>query len=198
MPSEICPPSPLVVAAASPTSLTASGPSSTVLAPSPAMLSNVLDPPPATCAPSPAILVLPSPSSKASSNASSKTSSGSPPPPYLASPSLRDILAALQVAEPTSNYIGLLEPLNEAGIHSLGDVALQGEQDILQWTGLPLFKLKALCDYARRWDAMGHLGVQPPVEANENYDDENEEEEEPLDLDDASDDDSYVASSVEC
>jgi hypothetical protein len=73
---------------------------------------------------------------------------GHPPTSDLCSPQLSDILDALEKSQPGSNFTEMLTPLQEAGVHTLDEVLLRGEAMLVEWTGLPLHQVTALCNYS--------------------------------------------------
>lgn len=65
----------------------------------------------------------------------------------LSSPQISDILDALEKSQPGSNFTEMLTPLQEAGVHTLDEVLLRGKALLVEWTGLPLHQVAALCNY---------------------------------------------------
>ena len=61
---------------------------------------------------------------------------------------LSNILSALKKSQPGSNFTGMLTPLQEAGVHTLDKALLHGEALLVEWTGLPLHQVVALCNYS--------------------------------------------------
>jgi hypothetical protein len=68
----------------------------------------------------------------------------------LPSHQLSEILNALEKKQPGSNFTEMLIPLQEAGVQTLDEVLLRGETMLVEWTGLPLDQVTALCDYTKK------------------------------------------------
>lgn len=102
---------------------------------------------------------------------SSKTSTSDVLPAYsdLRTPSISDILAALEKIHLGDHFREMLGPLQEAGVNSLDAIISHSEKSLVDWTGLPLRQVTALCAYAQHWkklDLVVHRGASEELQGD--------------------------------